>query len=117
MDELHAFPNQTGCSKHKHVIYKQSILTLCSNSNILVPRLSSNFTDDRRQFTYRHVWDVLLYLYYTHRLGHYSRLKFRFRYFWRFSECFGCAIFLCVDNFWRSPFFVGHIKVLLKYII
>ena len=33
MDESHAFLNQTGCSKHKHVISKQSIISLCSNSN------------------------------------------------------------------------------------
>ena len=33
MDELHAFSKQTGFSKHKHVMSKQTIISLCSNSN------------------------------------------------------------------------------------
>ena len=92
------------CLKVKNVqlIAKQSIIFYALTQIFLVSWLRTNFTDDHHQYTYPHVWGVLSYLYYTHRLGHYSGSKFRISIFLEVFEYFGCVKFFGVDNFERT---------------
>ena len=93
---IHALSNQTRCTEHKHVISKQSMISLCSNSIILVPRPMLQRTIIR---TRTHTFGVYSDIYFIHiGLAIIRGQNLEFRYFWRFSEYFGCVI-SCVDNF------------------